>query len=877
MAGISITFAQPRAFWLLLILPVIALVWFIVGRRGQRLSRTAVLLRLLVFALLAVTLAQPLLATGGNAATTIFVVDRSKSLTASTSGAATDWVNAALHDAGSNDRAAVITFGANPTVAESVTKANDIGDGWTNQQLSATDQDFTDIESSLALARALPAGGSRRIVLLSDGAENVGAAMNQVAEAAADHTPVDVVPLTGVSDRDLRLDGLDAPSSVWQGETVNLLATIAGGAGGSGTLDLVVDGAVKSSQQITFPAGLSSYPFALSDLTPGFHAIAVRVSSNDNSLDPYPENDVFPAAVVVRDKPQLLLVAPNGSDPGTLRNGLQQGGAAVTVTAPERLPSRLSELGTYDAIVLDNVPANALTVDQLAGLQEATRTLGRGLIVVGGTSSYGPGNYAGTTLEQTLPVTVKVTNSQQRPKVALLMIIDKSGSMSYDPTNEGTSKIDMAKKAAELAAESLQPGDEFGVLVFDEDQSWAVPMTTINGQSDLTKIDQSISQIQADGGTEIYPALSVGLDAIRNTDAQVKHVILMSDGNSRTGTKSSYMKLLKDASTDHTTVSTIAIGSDADTDLMSYLADNGGGKYYYTDKPSDIPKFTLAESKGLGSEAIIRGQFQAIQTSPSQILQGFKPQDLPALEGYDYAQAKPDAQVVLTSDRGDPVLSAWQYGLGRVVAWTADDGADLAAPWANWQQYSKFWSGMVRWALPDPDNRPIQVNVTRQGTDATITVTATAPQGGLVDLATTTATITTPSGGVLKDLSLYQSGPGQYQRQISAPASGAYKIEVHQQRGNQPLDELDGFAIPPSPELEPATGADTLLKAIAGRTGGRVLSLEDPSKAFSDNGLQGSPLRNYTPLWYVPLALALALFLVEVGLRLRFFSFRRRT
>ncbi|HEU5434406.1 MAG TPA: VWA domain-containing protein, partial [Thermomicrobiales bacterium] len=495
-------------------------------------------------------------------------------------------------------------------------------------------------------------------------------------------------------------------------------------------------------------------------------------------------------------------------------------------------------------------------------------TLGRGLIVVGGTSSYGPGGYAGTKLEETLPVTVKVTDGRQRQKVALLVILDKSGSMSYDPLG-GAGKIEMAKEAARLAADSLSVGDEFGVLAFNDQQEWVVPMTPIASDATKQDIDRRIDGISADGGTEILPALSAGLDAIRNVDADVRHIVLLSDGKARTGTRESYQKLLDDAASDHATLSTIAIGQDADTDLLNFLADQGGGRYHFTEKPEDIPKLTLQEAQSAGSQSIIRGDFQPIQTAPSPIMTGFTPQALPHLDGYDYAEAKPDAQVILTSGRGDPVLAKWQYGLGRVVAWTADDGVDFAANWATWPRYAEFWDSMLRWALPDPENQPLTVGVQRDGPQAVITVTeaGTNAGGDFSGLSTTTATIVAPNGAKLPEQPLAQTGPGQYQLRVDAPQPGAYRIDVTQTDNGQTRTETAGFAVPPSPELQPAPGGADLLRTIAARTGGRVLSLDDASGVFA-GGLPGSPLREYRPIWPAPLALALLALLAEIALRM---------
>ena len=867
----ALTFARPAALWLLAALPLFALLGLWLGVRRRRLPRAALALRLAVVALLVVGVAEPLLTSGADASSTVFVVDRSRSLADDTAAAANAWVADALAAAGATDRAAVVTFGASPVLAAPAGRARDLGDGWTNPGAAGgPDREYTDVESALALARALPLGGARRIVLLSDGAENVGSALNQAAQAATDGTPIDVVPLDGVGERDLRIEGATAPSSTWLGEPATVLVSVSTGVGGPGRVELWLDGERTAVEEAELPAGLSSYDFELTDLAAGFHALEVRVSGVADG-DRYQQNNSLPLALVVRDKPKLLLIAPPDSDPDVLRGALARGGAEVTVVEPLEVPSRLSELGEYDAFVLDNVPAAALTLDQVAGLQEATRSLGRGLVVVGGTASYGPGGYAGTVLEATLPVTVKVTDGRQRQRVALLLIMDKSGSMSYDPLG-GAGKIEMAKEAIRLAARSLAEGDQVGIIVFNDKQEWVVPMTALSDDSVRDEIDRKIAAITADGGTEILPALAVGLDAIRNVDADVRHIVLLSDGKARTGTREAYQKLLDDANADRVTVSTIAIGEDADTDLMQFLADNGGGNYHFTERAEEIPQLTLEEAQSAGSQAVIRGAFRPIQVQPSPIMAGFDPLELPELEGYDFAEAKPDAQVVLSSDREDPVLAKWQYGLGRVVAWTADNGTDFAAQWARWSRYDEFWAAMVRWTLPDPENRPIQVAVDRDGPEAVVTVDAVGDAGDFVDLAATTATITSPSGGVVGDRPLAQTGPGEYQLRVAAPEPGAYKIELSQQRGARTLTELAGFAVPPSPELQPAPGAAALLRAVAARTGGRVLSLDDPAQAFAGGGLSGTPLRQYRPLWYVPLALALGLLVVEIAVRMRVFQ-----
>jgi len=867
----ALTFARPEALWLLAAVPLFALLGWWLGVRRRRLPRPALVLRLLVVALIALGLAEPLLTTDDAAASTVFVVDRSRSLDNGTAAAAADWVDDALAAAGSTDRAAVVTFGAAPAVAAPSALARDLAGEWERAGTVAdAEREYTDVESALALGRALPLGSGRRIVLVSDGAENVGSALNQAAQAAAEGVPIDVVPLEGVGDRDLRVEGATAPSSAWLGEPVTVLASVSAGVAGPGRVELWVDGQLSETAEVDLQAGLSSHAFELTDLPPGFHSLEVRVSGPAEG-DRFPENNASPLALVVRDQPRLLLVSPEDADSGALGEALGRSGAEVERVAPAQVPSRLSELGAYDAFVLDNVPLADLSLDQVIGLREAARGLGRGLVVVGGTSAYGPGAYAESELEEALPVTVRVTDGRQRQRVALLLIMDKSGSMSYDPLG-GAGKIEMAKEAVRLAARSLADGDQVGVIVFNDRQEWAVPITPLEGEAVRQRIDNQINAITADGGTEILPALAAGLDAIRNVDADVRHIVLLSDGKARTGTRESYQQLIDDAVADRVTLSTIAIGEDADQDLLAFLADEGGGRYHFTQRAEEIPQTTLEEAQSAGTQSIIRGTFRPIQTEPSPILAPFRPEDLPDLDGYDFAEAKPEAQVVLTSDRDDPVLAKWQYGLGRVVAWTADGGADLAAQWPRWQGYDEFWAGMVRWALPDPENRSINVGVERDGPEAVVTVDAVGETGDFVDQAPTTATITAPSGGVVADRPLAQTGPGQYQLRVAAPEPGAYRIELTQRRPDRTLTEVAGFAVPPSPELQPAPDAPALLRELAARTGGRVLSLDDPAAAFAGGELSGTPLRQYQALWYVPLAAALVLLLAEIAVRMGAFG-----
>jgi Mg-chelatase subunit ChlD len=855
---LDLTFARPGWLWLLLLVPLVAVAGYGLGRK-RGLQPTGIWLRTASMALLILALAQPLWSTGAAAPATVVVVDRSASLSGDTSTSVVDWLNSALGSAGSGDRAAIVAFGGNAEVAQPAGDAEGLSYQPDDSQL---DTSTTDIARALSMARTLPVGDSRRIVLVSDGAENSGSALEQAAQAASEDTPIDVLPLDGIGNRDLRIDGVSAPSKIWQGESMTVQASVVSSEEGSGTVSLLVDGKEAHSQPADFRSGLNTYTFTLDDLGPGFHQLQVSVDPG-STTDAYTENNTQPLGVVVRDAPQLLFVSQEGADNSFLIDQLERKGVQITETHPVDLPERLSALSAYDAIVLDNIPADALTIGQIAALQQGAQTLGRGLIVIGGTSAYGPGAYANTPLEDLLPVDVKVTEGKERQRVALLLVIDTSGSMALDPV-QSVSKIDMAKEAVQLAAGALLDGDEIAILAFNDRQQWIMRLTKIEGQDDRDRINASVNELKANGGTEIYPALDVGYDELSKSDADVRHIVLLSDGKSSTGTPDSYTKLIEGMRQSGTTLSTIAIGDDADTDLLQQLAEEGNGRYHAAATPQDIPRLTLQEAQGAGSQSVVRGDFQPIQTSASPIMTGFQPSDLPPLSGYDYAEIKDGAQTVLTSDRDDPVLAKWQYGLGRVVAWTADDGIDFANQWQSWEGYADFWFNMIQWALPDPERGAVEVTSERDGSDALVTLSSPGDNADYVDLKNAKVTITGPDGSVATGLTPYQSAPGEWQVRVADPQAGAYQISVDSGDGSPTLST---FSVPASPELKPDPDAGALMQQIADRTGGRVLSLDDPSALFDAPTGDGHGIASYRAIWWLPLGLSLALILLELAYR----------
>jgi Ca-activated chloride channel homolog len=443
--------------------------------------------------------------------------------------------------------------------------------------------------------------------------------------------------------------------------------------------------------------------------------------------------------------------------------------------------------------------------------------------------------------------------------VALIIVMDVSGSMGGGPG--GASKMDLAKEAALAAVELLGEYDQVGILAFDDHNQWMIQPTFA---SDLTPIEDAISRMQPGGGTEIYPALKEAYDALTPLDAKVKHIILLTDGEAPRGP---YEDLAKQMDAAQVTVSTVGIGADADTNLLKELAQLGHGRYYDGNDPFDLPQLLVKETQQVQRAAIVEEDFTPLPISSSPATDGIDLRKAPPLRGYVATTAKPQSSVLLASRQLDPVLAEWQYGLGRVMAWTSDARNLWASRWLEWPDFSRFWAQVVKRTDRPPEDPNRQVTVKIQGDRATITLDAQTgaelPDRHYLNFLPTDAVLVQPNGAE-QQVPLPQVAPGRYEATVPVESDGVYTLTATQTdpaTGEQSI-QSGGFVVPYSPEYG-LTGTDqTFLENLARRTGGKLIS--DPSEAFTHTlPSVGAP----RPLWPL-LMIALAILVVaDVGVR----------
>ena len=858
----GISFDQPAA--LLLLPPLIAVVVLLhlssrrrlgVGRRRAALGVRVLLLSLLVGALAGFQLVLPV-----DRLAVVYVVDLSDSVGTAGREEALSFLRESLLAKKDEDVAGIVAFGGDALVERLPSDLKDI-----DRIASTPIKDATDIGAALRLAGALfPDDAQKRIVLLSDGNDTTGSGQTEAALAAARGIQVET-HLTGLNGADeVLVERLTSPSTARKGESIEVSGDITSTAAQPATVRLFVNGELAGTKDVQLAQGANRVDFLFTAKDAGFLRFRITVEA---ARDTFNQNDRADADTIVKGEPRVLVVQGDEDVAAEVVAALKTEKQQVDTVIPEALPSDLAGLADYDSVVLVDVPRIRLTDKALASLQVYVRDLGRGLVTIGGPKAYGAGGYTDTPLEETLPVDMGVRDRQKQPDVALVVVIDKSGSMDACHCNsfnggmnnggsgiQGVKKVDIGKEAILRAAAALTAQDEFGVVAFDSAAHWVVKTEPL-GQ--VTDLQGSLAGITPNGQTNIFSGLDQAVQSLKDAKATRRHIILLTDGWSSSGQYDDILKQMKAAGI---TLSTVGAGGGANP-FLEQLAKNGGGRFYAANNPANIPDIFLKETQQVSGQQIVEEKFFPILTSQSPILRGIEG-GMPSLLGYNGTTAKPAAQTVLVTARDDPLLAQWQYGLGRAVAWTSDSTGRWAKSWIGWQGFSKFFSQMVGWTFPGEESGGIEASFVDRGGRTYLRVESTAEDGSPRDFYATHVALVGPDlTPVSADLS--QVAPGVYESPVESLESGAYAVRVTQTRPGSPaLGRTLGLVAPTAAEYRLLGANQPLLSAIRAATGGDEVDL--PAEAWVHD-LQTTS--HHADLWPLLLVLALLLWPLDIALR----------
>jgi Ca-activated chloride channel homolog len=752
-------------------------------------------------------LALPLLALAGLSLTrsqdrlaVVFVVDTSASV-APVRDHQLEAVNEALSSLRDEDIAGVVSVGDGARVEQPLTE------GAILDLLPGAPAEASDLASGLILAGGLiPSDRTGRVVLVSDGRETSGDAEAAARDLSGRGIRVDVIAVGPEAVLDVRLDQIELPETARERESSVMRLMATAGQPVSAQMRVFRDDALILEQPLQLQTGRQELALALPPAEPGIHRLRAEVSPSDLASDGTPLNNALGAVQRVLGQPGVLIVTSQPGRAGFLPAALTAGAARVNVARPQALPSDLAGLAGYEAVVLADVPASALPAGGMELIERFVRELGRALVMTGGPDSFGPGGYADTPIEQALPVYMDLRGRGREPRVAMALVIDKSGSM------EGI-KMEMAKEAAVRSLRLLKPRDQAAVLAFDSSPQWVAPLAEVG---DAASLESAVGSVYAGGGTEIYPAVATAFEALRGAEADVRHLIVLTDGHSGSG--GDYASLLDQMRDASMTLSSIAVGTDADTALLEGLARGGRGRAHVATDPTRLPEIFNKETVMATRTILVDDTFFPAAASSGPLLTGLG--RVPALDGYVAVTAKERAEVVLVAPEGDPVLAAWQYGAGRSIAWTPDLGGRWSSAWSASSTATSLWGNALSWLLPPPEQGELLARVEPEGGGFALLV---ENRTAWEEVRPTRATLT-GSGEQHMDLDLSPAGPGRYRAPLPRLDAGAYIVQVEQALASgEALRAEAGWSAPYPAEYRTAGVDSATLIRVTEAGGGSIL------------------------------------------------------
>jgi hypothetical protein len=762
----SLTLLRPA--WLLVLLAAPLFAWLALRAakgRPRAGDWAALAARTILLAALALALSVPRAETKTDGRSVAYVLDVSESVPPSALQRAGDFIRESASMRGEKDDAAFVVFADGaaveaPFARVSATRRMEAVVIDPANLSSKLPRGESDVDGALRIARAgFPPGGARRIVLVTDGNETRGDAAAAVRELIADHVDVQVVPVRYEREKEVLVEKVVAPPSAGTVNPVPVRVFI------ESTHDSVkakvrflVDDKEVVARDETLKRGSNVFEMGHRFETSGFHRIEAIVEPES---DGDPANNRGEAAVIVQGRGRVLVATnvPKSPLAEALRANLD---ADVDVGGSDAIPSDPGGLVPYDAVVLENVPAFALSDVQRRILASSVRDLGVGLVCVGGPQTYGPGGYAGTDLEAVLPVSSEILQKRVLPAGALVVVLH---------TCEFAGGNAAARAITKAAIGALSANDEIGVLEYDpgnDGDRWVIELQKAADKEALTK---ALDVSQPSDMPSLDSITRMAWTGLQKSTAAVKHMIIISDGDPAMPTA----KLADQISEDRISISTVLVNPHdrrSAEAAMAHLAETHGGRYYFVDGAAydRLPQIFMKEAVTVRRSAVSETPFKPSLRGLHRMLRDVNDADLPALRGYVVTSLKDHAELILAGPEEDPVLATWRCGLGQSVAWTSDASA-WAQDWAAWGGYGRFFGQVVKSSLRALSHPGARASTDVSGGTAHVVLDVLRPDGSFANGLEARASAVLPDGSSTT-LRVEQTGPGRYEGRFPAKTVG---------------------------------------------------------------------------------------------------------
>ena len=829
IAGATYIFTAPEWLWLAIFLP---LFWLPLLWRPQRMVMAiAALFRslaaLLVIAALAGLSEQTILSEHKLALVT--ATDMSESISAEGRAWTQEYLSRLIKALEPTDELSVLSFAketalvvppgdplnVNPTVE-------------TLQKPLAGATGGTHIARALERALALyPEEAEKRLLLITDGNETDGMAKQHIALARRMGAKIfPVIPPIG-QHPEISLEKFITPPLVREGSAFNVRLVVRNGNDKSvrGSAVVFANEQTLTRQEINLEPGLSVLEVPAQILQRGNYLLRAEVNATPDTVN---GNNQRSANLAVTGKIRSLVITDNSKT--HLARALQMKEVETEFRRPEGIPTQIEELLDYNCLVFDDISRGGISQQQMQVIERYVRDFGGGFLMAGGLRTFGDLGYKGTTVERVLPVTFQ----EQRPKkkkrtpIALFLVIDRSNSMGYNSKVRGLhdgQKMKYAQKAALELLTQLQDNDYAGAIAFDSEPYVLAPLGPLS--ANRAELVEKITRLQYGGGTDFYGALETASDQLGQIRGAIRHVILLTDGDSNRSPADHY-PLVSAIAQRQISLTTIRIGADTvNLQLLSYMSDKTGGRFYHVEDVELLPQLMIKDTKQVMREKD-DDEDKPKEIVPrvgerGMILQGLD--SFPSLEEYMLAKPKTGADVQLYTDaykERDPLLASWQYGLGKVVAVTFDPSGSGSSDWIRWEGYSKFWSQVVRWAIRDETPWDYRLSA-RVRNERTVLQAESfdSDDGGVLQ-------IRVPRGGKTDELTLMPIAPRVYEAVMAGKRQGSFPVTVLKRKGGKIVNQKNeivmvsqstGDALAEYRQQHPNRD---LLRELAEGTGGKI-------------------------------------------------------
>ncbi|MFC7687521.1 VWA domain-containing protein [Ureibacillus sp. GCM10028918] len=816
---------------LLLLIPLIGyFIWTWWQHRKQLKKNQQIVfgIRILAAILLVFAICSPYLLLPVKEEQVVFLIDRSASLEG-IEDQAISFIEESLQSKEEKHRVGVYSFASNlqteSMLTETLEHVPELGD--------MVNKGETNIARAIQLATGVvDLKKATRIVLLTDGLETKGDAVGQLTKLTDSNVSIDVVQLSQNVAADVSIQSFTTPQVAYAGEQQQLVTEIESTTATQGELYLYENDQLIYQEPVQLEEGANVFTYRHVGQAEGLVKYEALVQVDEDAIL---ENNKLTSVTMVQSTPRILIVSDR-EEGSSIASAIGTNSVNYDVISSSELPNSLSSFLHYNAIIFDNIPGHLVGEGKMSIIEQAVKNFGVGFMMVGGENSFGLGGYFKTPIEALLPVEMEVKGKQQLPSLGLAIVLDRSGSMMGP-------KIELAKEAAARSVELLRDGDTLGFIAFD-DRPWEVIETA--PLTDKEKAVNTILSIAPGGGTEIYSSLELAYENLTDLQLQRKHIILLTDGQSYTA--SSYEDLIAAGKENNITLSTVAIGADADAALLESLSEWGSGRFYSVLDETTIPSILSRETAMISRTYIEDNPFYPIIYSAEGWDALFEA-GVPQMNAYIGTTAKQTAMVIAESEKEDPVLAEWQYGLGRTIAFTSDSTGVWTGDWARWEEWPNFWQTAVSRMLPTYNEIAYDIRLDAQGS---FVITDPTNQAALLDIAVVNEfgeelEVQMEPMSASKVRATVEANPGLVFFRITSGDGTIYQA---------------GRTIPYSKEYQLHPPNETLLAQMTERTGGEML--DDPTETFREFTMKSAEKQSIT-LWLV--LASMLLFFIDITIR----------